>query len=80
MAGVDINRIRNELPRFKMIGGFDKTVMHRGPAALEQEFQRILPVMQSGGYVPGVDHQTPRDVSLANYRDYIALLKTFSTM
>lgn len=80
MAGVDINRIRNEFPHFKMIGGFDKTVMRRGLAALKREFERIRPVMQSGGYVPGVDHQTPPDVSLANYRDYIALLKTFSTM
>jgi len=80
MAGVDIHRIRNEFPRFKMIGGFDKTVMHRGPAALEREFERIRPVMQSGGYIPGVDHQTPPEVSLANYRDYIVLLKKFSTM
>ena len=77
MAGVDINRIRSEFPNFKMIGAFDKTVMHGGETALRKEFERILPVTQSGGYIPGVDHQTPPEVSLDNYRNYVSLLKEY---
>ena len=33
MAGVDVNRIREKYPELIMIGGYDKTVMHKGEAA-----------------------------------------------
>jgi hypothetical protein len=75
MAGVDVARIRKNHPRWRMIGGFDKTVMHRGEAALRPEFARLQPVMQTGGFIPSVDHQTPPAVSLADYRQYLALLR-----
>lgn len=78
MAGVDVNRIRKNHPDFLMIGGFDKTVMKRGPGAMREEFERILPAMKSGGFVPSVDHQTPPDVSLENYRAYVKLLKEYT--
>ena len=74
MAGVDVARIRRNHPRWRMIGAFDKTVMHRGEAALRAEFERLLPVMRSGGFIPSVDHQTPPGVSLADYRLYVRLL------
>lgn len=34
MAGVDVNRIREKYPELIMIGGYDKTVMHKGEAAM----------------------------------------------
>jgi uroporphyrinogen-III decarboxylase len=77
MAGVDVARIRREHPRFKMIGAFDKTVMKDGEAAMRREFERLLPVMRTGGFIPSVDHQTPPDVSLERYRLYIALLREY---
>lgn len=77
-SGVDIARIRAEHPRFRMIGGFDKTVMHRGENAMRAEFERILPVMRSGGYIPSCDHQTPPDVSIDNYRTYVGLLREYT--
>ena len=61
-----------------MIGGFDKTVMHRGEEAMRAEFERILPAIRSGGYIPSVDHQTPPDVSMDNYRIYMRLLREYS--
>ncbi len=77
MAGVDVARIRKEHQRFKMIGAFDKTVMSKGEKAVINEFERLLPVMKSGGFIPSVDHQTPPDVSLEQYRCYIRLLKEY---
>jgi hypothetical protein len=77
MAGVDVARIRARHPRFKMIGAFDKTVMRHGEGAMRREFERLLPVMKSGGYIPSVDHQTPPDVSLEQYRLYMALLNEY---
>ena len=78
MAGVDVNRIRKNYPHLVMVGGFDKTVIHLGEEAMRAEFERILPVIRSGGYIPGVDHQTPPDVSLDNYRLYMDLLREYS--
>jgi uroporphyrinogen-III decarboxylase len=45
---------------------------------MRAEFERILPVMRSGGYIPSVDHQTPPGVSLDNYRIYIKLFKEYT--
>jgi hypothetical protein len=61
-----------------MIGGFDKTVMHLGEARMRQEFERLLPAMRSGGYVPSCDHQTPPAVSVADYRLYRRLLEEYA--
>jgi len=76
-AGTDIIKIRKYFPKFKMIGGFDKTVMSYGEEAMRKEFERIFPVMKEGGYIPSVDHQTPPDVSLNQYRCYVSLLKEY---
>ena len=76
-SGIDIGRLRRNHPALKMIGGYDKTVMHKGEAAMRAEFERILPVMKQGGYIPSVDHQTPPEVSLEQYRMYLNLLKEY---
>jgi uroporphyrinogen-III decarboxylase len=77
-AGVDVALIRERHPRFLMLGGYDKMVMSRGEEAMRAEFERLLPVMRSGGYVPSVDHQTPPGVSLEAYRIYLALFREYS--
>jgi len=78
MAGVDVARIRANHPRWKMIGAFDKTVMHLGEERMRQEFERLLPVMRSGCFVPSVDHQTPPGVSIEDYRLYLKLLREYA--
>ena len=78
-AGVDINEIRKQYPYLLMIGGFDKTIMHKGETAIRQEFERIMPVIKQGGYIPSVDHQTPPAVSLEDYKLYVRIFKEFVT-
>lgn len=75
---VDVNRIRRNNPDWIMIGGYDKTIMHLGEEAMRREFDRLLPAMQSGRYIPSVDHQTPPDVSLSQYRTYVSLLREYA--
>jgi hypothetical protein len=79
-AGVDAWRLRESFPQFRMIGHFDKMVMTRGEPALRDEFERLLPVMRSGGFIPSVDHQTPPGVSLQQYREYLRLLEEYSVL
>lgn len=80
MAGVDINRIRHNHPEWIMLGGFDKTTMPCGEAAMRAEFERILPAMRSTRYIPTVDHQTPPGVSLENYRIYRRLQDQYTAL
>ncbi len=77
-AGVDGMAIRRQYPDFRMVGHFDKMVMNRGEAAIRTEFERLMPLMRSGGFIPSVDHQTPPGVSLDAYRTYLRLLDEYT--
>lgn len=77
-AGVDAMKIRHMHPRFLMIGHYDKMVMNRGETAIRAEFERLGPVMKSGGFIPSVDHQTPPGVSLEQYKVYLRLLNEYT--
>jgi len=74
-AGVDVNALTEQYPDFFFIGGYDKMVMKEGEAAMRAEFERIAPAIKRGNYLPSVDHQTPPDVPLENYRAYMNLLR-----
>lgn len=77
-AGVDVEKIRRAFPGFLMLGGFDKMVLKHGEAAIRKEFERLLPVMKSGGFIPSMDHQTPPECSIENYRIYLQLFREYS--
>ena len=76
-SGVDAAALREKFPELIMIGAFDKTAMHKGEEAMRREFERLAPVMKTGGFIPSVDHQTPPDVSLENYGIYRRLLEEY---
>jgi len=77
-AGVDGTVLRQRFPRLRMIGHYDKMVMDRGEPAMRAEFERLRPLIRSGGFIPSVDHQTPPSVSLGAYRTYLALLEEYT--
>ena len=73
-AGVDVSTYLQKQPQMAFIGHFDKMCMKFGADAMRAEFERVLPSMQSGKVIVSVDHQTPPDVSIENYREYVKLL------
>lgn len=77
-AGVDIAKLREAYPRLLIIGAFDKMTMARGEEAMRAEFERLLPVMRQGGFIPSVDHQTPPGVSYEQYLIFNSLLHEYS--
>jgi len=79
-AGVDGMKLREQYPNLCMVGHYDKMVMANGREAMQQEFERILPVMKTGGFIPSVDHQTPPHVSMDQYRDYLELLREYAVL
>ncbi|GAA0275831.1 hypothetical protein GCM10008922_38060 [Faecalicatena contorta] len=74
-AGMDIVEVRKQFPKLKFIGSFNKLEIAKGPAAIDKEFDRILPVIRGGGYIPGSDHQVAPSTSLENYKYYIKKLR-----
>jgi len=77
-AGVDLPALRAAFPDFLFIGAFDKMTMRVSEAAMRGEFERLYPVMRTGGFIPSVDHQTPPDCPLSRYRVYVEMLKEYA--
>jgi uroporphyrinogen-III decarboxylase len=78
-AGMDIVAVREEFPKLKFIGAYNKLSIAAGKEAIDREFERILPVIRQGGYIPGTDHQVAPSTSLENYMYYIKRLKEVMT-
>lgn len=74
-AGVDVAELRRQYTKLLMMGGFDKMCMFKGKKAIQDEIDRLRPVVEKGGYIPAMDHQTPPGTTLENYKTYIKLLK-----
>lgn len=73
-AGVDIVKVREQYPLLKLIGGFNKLELLKGPEAIDREFKRLEPVIRQGGYLCGIDHQAAPDTPLAYYQYYVKRL------
>ncbi len=73
----------DRLPRWEWAMWWDETIAHwkrQGlPAELETVFERLLPLMRSGGFIPSVDHQTPPHVTIDQYRLYRRLLDEYTS-
>jgi hypothetical protein len=72
--------MREQFPNFALIGHYNKMVMPEGEEAMRQEFERLVPLMRTGGFIPSVDHQTPPGVSLDQYRIYRQLLDEYTVV
>ena len=70
-AGMDVNKTRREYGRdLFMIGGIDKRVLARDRRAIDRELERTLPLAETGGYIPMLDHGIPHDVPYGNFVYY----------
>jgi len=60
-AGNDVLRVRENYPRFVIWGGLDKFAMdeERPDRAIGEVRRKVPPMLDSGGYFPGVDHALP---------------------
>jgi uroporphyrinogen decarboxylase len=74
-ANMDPVRLRREYGKdLTLAGGIDKRELARGKKEVEAEVRRrILPLLESGGFIPHVDHTVPPDVPYANFMYYLDL-------
>jgi len=65
--------------RLAILGGIDKRALSKDFAAIDDEVMRKVPaLLESGGYIPCLDHSTPPDISLANWRHYVDVVRACS--
>ena len=76
-AGMDIIEVRKQYGTdFVIWGGIDKRPLARSKKEIEEEVYRKLPLMlETGGYVPMLDHETPPNVPFENFCYYRKLVR-----
>jgi uroporphyrinogen decarboxylase len=74
-AGCDVNDYRRRYPALAMMGGIDKRALAVSPEAIMAELDRVWPAVESGRFIPDLDHLVPDDVSWSNYVYYCRELK-----
>lgn len=52
-------------------GGINKQRLSKGKKEILEEVKRVESLVHEGGFIPGVDHRCPEDVSYENYKYYI---------
>jgi len=74
-AGNDILDYRRRFGRrMAYKGGVDKRAIAKGGEVVEAEIERVRPVVEDGGYLPGCDHGVPHDISWPHFVEYARLL------
>ena len=74
-AGMDVVEIRRIYGHDLAIsGGIDKKAVARGGDDMRREVDRVMPLVEDGGYIPELDHAAPPDISWSNYCDYMSYL------
>lgn len=75
-SGMDPLAVRSKYGRALLMGGgIPKEALIEGPAAINREIKRLLPLIRQGGYLPALDDIVPPEVSLETYRYYVKSLR-----
>jgi len=69
-AGMDVCEVRKAFPNLVMLGGIDKARLALGRSEIDAELNKVISMLDMGGYVPHVDHSVPPDVSWENFKYY----------
>jgi len=57
----------------RMLGGFDKIQLIKGPKDIQAYMESLAPLVERGGFIPFCDHLCPPDVTQENYLFYLDL-------
>ena len=81
-AGMDAVALRKKYGKeLIMSGNIDKRVFLKGKDAIREEVMSKVPfLLETGGYLPSLDHAIPPDVPLEGFRYYTNLLREIGGM
>ena len=76
-TGLDARTLRNRYGRrLRLAGNIAKEALIEGPRAIDQEIERLIPVIREGGFIPALDDMVPPEVPFSHYRHLIDRLRT----
>lgn len=71
-SGMDVVKVRQTYGHdLAIMGGIDKRTLVPGGDVMRREVDRVMPLVEDGGYIPELDHSVPPDVSWPNFCEYI---------
>ncbi|TFH04276.1 MAG: hypothetical protein E4H09_03850 [Spirochaetales bacterium] len=73
--GLDITEVRRSFPTVGMIGGINKSALALGRSGVDKELEKIPWMLEQGRFLPGLDHQTPPEVSWDAFKYYCERLR-----
>jgi hypothetical protein len=77
MAGMDAPALRQRYgARLALGGNIAKEAVIAGPAAIDGEIDRLLPLIHAGRFLPALDDMASPDMPFAHYRQMIERLQT----
>ena len=66
-SGMDVVKVRQQYGHDLIImGGIDKRALTPGGDVMRREVDRVMPLVEDGGYFPELDHSAPPDISWPN--------------
>lgn len=75
-SGMDVLQVRRTYGRdLVLMGGIDKRTLVPGGDVMRREVERVLPLVEQGGYIPELDHSIPPDISWPNFCEFVAYMK-----
>ena len=74
-AGMDVVDIRRTYGHdLAMAGGISKRKVAQGGDVMKREVDRVMPLVEDGGYLPELDHSAPPDISWGSFCQYMSYL------
>jgi uroporphyrinogen decarboxylase len=74
-AGMDVVEVRKRHGHSLAIGGgIPKQAVALGGEEMRRAVDRVMPLVEDGGYIPELDHGAPPDISWTHFREYMEYL------
>ncbi len=71
-SGMDVVKVRKTYGHdLALMGGIDKRTLVPGGETMRREVDRVMPLVEDGGYIPELDHSVPPDVSWPHFLEYV---------
>jgi uroporphyrinogen decarboxylase len=76
-SGMDVVQVRRQYGHgLILMGGIDKRALAPGGKTMRAEVDRVMPLIEDGGYIPELDHSVPPDVSWPNFIEFVDYAKS----
>ncbi|MDD4120042.1 MAG: uroporphyrinogen decarboxylase family protein [Clostridia bacterium] len=72
---LDIKKVREVAPTLYGVGGMNKNVLSKDKAAVDEEIERLKPLVKLGGYIPCPDHLLPQGTKFELVKYYTSQVK-----